>query len=119
MKKTLAFLLVFMAVSSISALALAAEAAVTTAALDTISNIALAAAIAIGLGVTGPGVAQGLALLGATTSIARNPEMAGFIRTTMLMGLAIIESLAIYALVVALVLLYNFSFNEQLLAIIS
>ncbi|MDR1084364.1 MAG: ATP synthase F0 subunit C [Deltaproteobacteria bacterium] len=119
MKKTLVFCLTFLFVGSLSALALAADAAVTVAALDTISTIAQSAALAIAVGVLGPALAQGITLYGTTTSIARNPEAAGTLRTCMLMGLAIIESLAIYALVIALLLLYSFSFNDQLLKLIS
>ena len=41
-------------------------------------------------------------------STARNPEASGKITVTMLIGLALIESLCIYALVVALILLYAY-----------
>ncbi|MDR1871071.1 MAG: ATP synthase F0 subunit C [Deltaproteobacteria bacterium] len=119
MKKPLVFLLTFLAVGSVSALALAADPTVTVEALKTVSTIALASALGIGIGVLGPGLAQGLAVYGTAVSIARNPEIAGFLRVCMIIGLAFIESLAIYVLVVALVLIYAFPFNEQVLKLIS
>jgi F-type H+-transporting ATPase subunit c len=65
----------------------------------------LAAAIAIGLGTIGTGLGQGNAVSKAMEAIGRNPEAAGTIRTTMLIGLAFIESLCIYALVISLMLI--------------
>lgn len=66
----------------------------------------LAAGIGMGLGALGPGIGQGNAVRGAVEGIARNPGASGKIMTTMLVGLAMIESLAIYALVIALILLF-------------
>ncbi len=67
---------------------------------------ALACGIAIGAAAFGTGIGQGLGLKGATEGIARNPGASGKITTTLIIGLAMIESLAIYALVVALILLF-------------
>ncbi|MDR2198086.1 MAG: ATP synthase F0 subunit C [Deltaproteobacteria bacterium] len=69
-------------------------------------QVYLAAGLAIGLGVIGPGIGQGLTMLGALSGMSRNPEQVATLRLYMLLALAIIESLAIYALVVALILLY-------------
>lgn len=66
--------------------------------------IALAAALAIGLGTLGPGIGQGLAGAKTVEAMARQPEQAGTIRTTMILIFALIESLAIYALLIAIVL---------------
>lgn len=52
------------------------------------------------------GIAQGLGLKAAVEGIARNPESSGKVTVTMLIGLAMIESLCIYALVIALILIY-------------
>ncbi len=52
------------------------------------------------------GIAQGIGLKAAVEGIARNPESSGKVTVTMLIGLAMIESLCIYALVVALILIY-------------
>lgn len=65
----------------------------------------LAAGLAVGLGAIGPGIGQGSAVRGACEGMARNPEMAGKLTTTMLIGLAIMEALAIYALVMAFIIL--------------
>lgn len=69
--------------------------------------LALAAAIAIGLGTIGTGVGQGTAVGKTVEAIGRNPEAAGRLQTVMIIGLAFIESLCIYALVVAIILLFT------------
>lgn len=66
----------------------------------------LAAGLAIGLGAIGSGIGMGTAIGGACEGTSRNPEAGGKITTTMIIGLAMIESLTIYALVVALLLLF-------------
>ena len=65
-----------------------------------------AAGFAIGIAAFGCGIGQGLGLNGAMSGISRNPEAAGKIQVNMLIGLAMIESLCIYALVVSLILMY-------------
>jgi F-type H+-transporting ATPase subunit c len=101
-----------------STLALAADAEVTTAALRTVSTIALASGFGIALGVVGPAIAQGVAVYATSTGIARNPEAGGALRVNMIIGLALIESLAIYALVVALLLIYAFPYREAVSALL-
>lgn len=66
----------------------------------------LAAGIAIAFGTIGTGNGMGAGLNGATNAVGRNPEAQGKILLTMMVGLAMIESLAIYALVIALIVLY-------------
>jgi F-type H+-transporting ATPase subunit c len=66
----------------------------------------LGAAIGMGLGTLGTGIGQGLAVKGAVEGVSRNPGASGKIMTTMMIGLAMIESLAIYALVICLIVLY-------------
>ncbi len=66
----------------------------------------LAVGIAMGLGTIGTGIGMGNGLSGATNAVGRNPEAQGKILLTMMVGLAMIESLAIYALVIALIVLY-------------
>ena len=61
-------------------------------------------ALAIGLSAIGSGIGQGLATAHATESMARQPEMAGAIRTTLVLGLAFMETLTIYGLLIALML---------------
>jgi F-type H+-transporting ATPase subunit c len=67
---------------------------------------ALAAGFSIGIAAFGCGIGQGLGLKSAVEGIARNPESSGKVTVTMLIGLAMIESLCIYALVVALILIF-------------
>ncbi len=70
------------------------------------SAIILAAGLGVGLGALGCGIGMGLATAGACEGIARNPELAGRLTVTMILGIALIETLVIYALVIALILLY-------------
>ena len=66
--------------------------------------VALSAGLAIGLAAFGCGIGQGVAAFGALQGIARNPSAAGKIQTPMIIGLALIESLCIYALVIGFLL---------------
>ncbi|OKH18312.1 ATP synthase F0 subunit C [[Limnothrix rosea] IAM M-220] len=66
----------------------------------------IAAALAVGLASIGPGLGQGNASGQAVAGIARQPEAEGKIRGTLLLTLAFMESLTIYGLVVALILLF-------------
>ncbi|MGL4722533.1 MAG: ATP synthase F0 subunit C [Desulfovibrionaceae bacterium] len=68
-------------------------------------NTALAAAIGMGIAACGCGIAQGMSLKSACEGTARNPEASGKIMITLILGLAFIESIAIYAFVVNLLLL--------------
>lgn len=88
-----------------------AEEAVTEKAADSrnitfFAAIAIAAGLGMGFGALGTGIGQGIAVGGAVEGIARNPGVYGRIFTVLLVGLAMIESLAIYVLVIALILLY-------------
>ena len=74
--------------------------------MEFLASSVLAAGLAIGIAACGCGVGMGLGLGGALTGISRNPEATGKIQVNMLIGLAMIESLAIYALVVSLILMY-------------
>lgn len=65
-----------------------------------------AAGFGIAIAAFGCGIGQGLGLKAAAEGVARNPEASGKITVTMLIGLAMIESLCIYALVVALILIF-------------
>jgi len=67
---------------------------------------AFAAGFGIAIAAFGCGLGQGMGLKAAVEGIARNPESSGKVTVTMLIGLAMIESLCIYALVVSLILIY-------------
>jgi len=62
---------------------------------------ALAAGLAIGIAAFGGGLGQGRTAAAALEGIARNPNAADKLFTPMILGLALIESLVIYALVIA------------------
>jgi len=65
-----------------------------------------AAAMAVSFGAIGPALAEGRAVASAMDAIARQPEAAGTISRTLFVGLAMIETMAIYCLVIALLLLF-------------
>jgi len=97
MKKKLFFLLgMFLVV--FAAPVLAAEGELTN------MGLALGAGIAIGVAALGGGIGQGRAAAAALEGIARNPNASGKIFTPMIIGLALIESLVIYGLVIAFIL---------------
>jgi F-type H+-transporting ATPase subunit c len=66
----------------------------------------VAAAMAVSFGAIGPALAEGRAVAAAMDAIARQPEMAGTVSRTLFIGLAMIETTAIYCLVVSLLLLF-------------
>lgn len=67
---------------------------------------AVGCGIAIGFGALGAGIGQGIGTSKACEGIARNPATAGKVTTTLIIGLAMMESLTIYALVVVLIILF-------------
>lgn len=66
----------------------------------------LGAALAVSIGSIGPALAEGRAVAAALEAIARQPEAAGTLSRTLFVGLAMIETMAIYCLVIALLLLF-------------
>ena len=66
----------------------------------------LGAGIAIGVGAVGAGLGLGQATSGASNAVGRNPEAQGKVMLTMMVGMAMTESVAIYALVISLVMLF-------------
>jgi len=67
----------------------------------------LGASLAIGLAAFGAGIGMGYLLKGTQEGIARNPTAGGRLQTTMLIGLAFLETLALYALLVAIIILFR------------
>lgn len=65
------------------------------------------AALAIAIGTIGPALAMGRAISQALEALARQPEAEKLITRTLLIGLAMIESLAIYCLVIVLIILFR------------
>ena len=65
---------------------------------------ALGMALVVGLGMIGPGIGIGILVSKALEAIGRNPEASGKIQTTMFIGIAFTEALAIFALVVGFII---------------
>lgn len=65
-----------------------------------------AAGLAIGVGAIGPGLGIGLAVRGAMEALGRNPEAEAAVRTTLIIGAALAEAVAIYAFVIAIILIF-------------
>ncbi|MGA8005320.1 MAG: ATP synthase F0 subunit C [Burkholderiales bacterium] len=74
-----------------------------------------AALLAIAIGVIGPAIAMGRAISQALDALARQPELENSITRTLFIGLAMIESLAIYVLVIVLIVLFRNPLLEYLL----
>jgi F-type H+-transporting ATPase subunit c len=70
-------------------------------------GIAIACGFGIGVAAMGTGIGMGNAINGALQGTARNPEAGGKIMTTMIIGLALIESLCIYALVICFIMVFK------------
>jgi F-type H+-transporting ATPase subunit c len=79
---------------------------IQTQALQFFIACVTAAGFGIAIAASLCGIAQGLGLRAAVEGIARNPESSGKVTVTMLIGLALIESLCIYTLVVSLIIIF-------------
>jgi F-type H+-transporting ATPase subunit c len=109
MKRLLSGLFALVVMLLAAAPALAEEAAASSGGggnSSALPYLFIAAGFGMAIGTIGPALAQGRAIAAAVEAMARNPGVAGKIQTAMLIGLAMIEALAIYALVVAMVLLF-------------
>ncbi|EMD17668.1 ATP synthase F0, C subunit [Eggerthia catenaformis OT 569 = DSM 20559] len=69
--------------------------------------VAIAAGIAVLAGL-GTGIGEGLVASKAVEAIGRNPEAENSIRTTMILGIALTETVALYGLLTALILIFVF-----------
>ena len=78
--------------------------------MDSISLVAVAsivtAGITIAIGAVGPAIGEGLALARALASIAQQPDEANTITRTLFIGLAMVESTAIYCFVISIILIF-------------
>ncbi len=84
----------------------AAEIEETQAEADPIGDKAKGAAIAVGLAAAAGAVGMGIAVGKSVEGIARQPEAEGKIRTTLMLGLVFIETAIIYALIVAILIIF-------------
>lgn len=64
----------------------------------------IAMALAIGLGTLGPGIGMGLIASKAVEAVGRNPETEGKVRSLMILGIGLVEALAIFALLIVLII---------------
>lgn len=73
---------------------------------SSIGDKAIAAAIAVGLAAAAGAVGMGWAIAKSAEGISRQPEAEGKIRTTLMLGLVFIETAIIYALVIAILIIF-------------
>jgi F-type H+-transporting ATPase subunit c len=66
----------------------------------------IGAVVTVSFGAIVPALSEGRSIVAAMEAIARQPEAAGALSRTLFVGLAMIETMAIYCLVIALLLLY-------------
>lgn len=104
MKKFIAAAIAAISTFGVASVAMAQEHAATAASGNTGFALALAAGFGIAIAAFGGALGQGKAAAAALEGIARNPGAASKIQTPMIIALALIESLVIYAFVVALIL---------------
>ncbi len=104
MKKRILVVMVGLVLLSLAAPALADEAGGAASATRDAWKF-IAAALVLGVAAFAGAFGQGKAVASACTSMGRNPGAAGPVRITMLLGVAFIESLVIYALVIAFMIL--------------
>jgi F-type H+-transporting ATPase subunit c len=88
--------------------------------MDNTTTIALASivisGITIAFGTMGPALAEGRAVATAVTSLAQQPDASATITRTLFVGLAMIESTAIYCFVVSMILLFANPFWNHVIA---
>lgn len=102
MKKKLILMFVILALTSISAFAqTAADPAYNHPQQGVVRWGVIGAAFLLGVAAFGGAIGQSRAIAASVEGIARNPSAGGAIRTAMIIGLALIESLVIYALLIA------------------
>lgn len=109
-KKDVTAILVTASVLCISSIAMAGDESLKAAAGPwAYFGIALviSCAFAIGIAALGTSLAMGYAINGALTGVARNPEAGGRIFTMLVLGLALMESLCIYALLISLIMVFK------------
>ncbi|MFC1823113.1 ATP synthase F0 subunit C [Thermodesulfobacteriota bacterium] len=106
-KKSIIGILTLFLVLGLASFAMAADGEAQAAGLWTFFGIAIACGFGIGIAALGTGLGMGHAINGALQGTARNPEAGGKIMTTMIIGLALIESLCIYALLICFIMVFK------------
>ena len=107
MRKIFVTVLATVAMMGIASLAFAADGPAAVKLDSAALGLAvIGAALGMAIAAAGCGIGQGLGLKAACEGIARNPDAAGKIQVSLILGLAFVESLAIYSLVVNLIILF-------------
>lgn len=107
MKKRTKFLIgLTMVFASIIALTCPAFAQEAANAVSGLGAKAIASGIGIGLSAAGGAIGMGIGIAKAVEGISRQPEAEGKIRTTLMLGLVFVETAIIYALVVAILIIF-------------
>ena len=104
-KRVFIALMVFTVLFAISLPALAAD-ETGVVADNSLGYKAIAAAIAVGLAAAAGAIGMGIAIAKAAEGISRQPEAEGKIRTTLMLGLVFVETAIIYALVIAILIIF-------------
>lgn len=73
---------------------------------NTTGNKAVAAAVCVGIAAAAAAVGMGIAIAKSSEGISRQPEAAGSIRTSLMLGLVFIETAIIYALIIAILIIF-------------
>ena len=89
--------------------------------MDSMTSIAMVSIVIAGIttsfGVMGPALAEGRAVATALTSLAQQPDASSTITRTLFVGLAMIESTAIYCFVVSMILIFANPFWNHVLSL--
>ncbi len=110
LKHILTIFMLVLTLSAVTVPALAADAtdseAAAAAAAEAGSGKAMAAAAVVGLAAAAGAIAMGMAIAKSVDGISRQPEAEGKIRTTLMLGLVFVETAVIYALIVAILIIF-------------
>lgn len=106
-RKSVIVVLAVVVVLGMASVAMAKDESAQAAGLWSIFGIAMASGFGIALAAVGTGIAMGYAVNGALVGTARNPEAARSIMVNMIIGLALIEALCIYTLLICFILAFK------------
>ena len=115
-KKFVVFMIIAVVTLGTASMALAEDGSGKAASVWIYFAVALACGFGIGVAALGTGLGMGNAINGALQGTARNPEAGGKIMTTMIIGLALIESLCIYALLICLLMVFKIPSLEAVMS---
>lgn len=100
--KIICMVMLFILVSALAIPALAAG----EGSNGTVGDKAMAAGVCVGIAAAAGAVGMGLAIAKSAEAISRQPEAEGKIRTTLMLGLVFVETAIIYALVIAILIIF-------------